>query len=216
MRPGLRSVDPIVSYPASPTDLPSGMRARCPKYLPGTKVAPWKGVLGGIPLPQAGPVAGSRSLRERLVPSLRAALAQRFSSGAPRPFDADARVAQARRSHRTVARRLGGAAKRGGVLPDPPRVGSRVWRSLSREVAADPERLLRCAGRAGVCRNQETRLGPGGRLGHFVVADPERLLRRAGRAGVARNQKTSRSPRRHSSASIRRRLPPLSAASVSW
>ena len=56
------------------------MRARCRSYSAaqgGSFVPPCRGVFDGIPLPQAGPTAGSRSLRERLVPHVRVSPAQR-------------------------------------------------------------------------------------------------------------------------------------------
>ena len=42
------------------------------------RATPWKGGIGGIPRLQAGPAAGSRSLRERLVSLSASSLAQRF------------------------------------------------------------------------------------------------------------------------------------------
>ena len=64
---------------------PTVVHARpVPKYLArhqgGSFIAHLgTGVLRGTPLPQAGPAADSRSLRERLVPHVRASLAQRLA-----------------------------------------------------------------------------------------------------------------------------------------
>ena len=80
-------VDPIVSYPAPPPAPTVVHASPVPKYLAAPRwilrCPPCKGVLGGTPLPQAGPAAGSRSLRERLVPhSASLSRAASSSSGA--------------------------------------------------------------------------------------------------------------------------------------
>ena len=80
-----RRIDPIVSCTAPPPTPTVVHASPVPMYLAAPKVGSWlptlEGVLGGTPLPQAGPAAGSRSLRERLVSLSASSLASCF----PRP-----------------------------------------------------------------------------------------------------------------------------------
>jgi hypothetical protein len=108
-------IDPIVSYPAPPPTPTVVLRARCRKYLARHQGGSFvthlgTGVLGGTPLPQAGPAAGSRSLRERLV-SLSASLS-RAASPRTRLISSRGRhdVSQRRSGPERLERRVLGSA----------------------------------------------------------------------------------------------------------